>query len=51
MPNHGSIINEIYDNHETVNKATCRMPSVNPRQLWEHLLKSFRTGIEVFRIS
>ena len=27
-------------NHKIVNKATCRAPSANPRQLWVHLLKA-----------
>ena len=29
-------------NQNIVNKTTCRTPSANPRQLWTHLLKSFR---------
>ena len=35
-------------NHKIVNKTTCRTPSANPRQLWVHLLKSFRTVAIIF---
>ena len=35
-------------NHKTVNKTTWRTPSANPRQLWVHLLKSFRTVAIIF---
>ena len=36
-------------NHKIVNKTTCRTPSANPRQLWAHQLKSFRTVAIIFR--
>ena len=35
-------------NHKTANKTACRTPSVNPRQLWVHLFKSFRTVAIIF---
>ena len=39
-------------NHKTVNKAVCRTPSENPRQLWPYLLKSYRTvAIVLVRLS
>ena len=36
-------------NHKTVNNTTCRTPSANPRQLWAHQLKNFRTVAIIFR--
>ena len=35
-------------NQETLNKATCRTLSRNLRQLWQNLMKSFRTVVIIF---
>ena len=35
-------------NQETLNKTTCRTLSRNLRQLWQNLMKSFRTVVIIF---
>ena len=35
-------------NQETLNKTTCRKLSRNLRQLWQNLMKSFRTVVIIF---